>query len=223
MWGSVSWSTSCKYGFRHVRIHLIRPRCQVLGRSEIRPLYENTATNPLPRSNGCNNRLLHDPNWCSKLDVRQRPKHLHTTSNQRVHMPARSCALQWKYPMGCRRTRRILRSQRDIPHPRLLLPYWCHSSNNSLAIRTQPQGQHNPQDQPPRPIRLTIMDSSCHWSQLLRLGTRMLHIQLCDSTEGISLVGEIHHDAKCSAGFWTRLWSCCGVLWIRFSGIDGWI
>ena len=130
-------STGRKYGLCNIRLHLLRPRNQILGRSQIRTLHEDPTTNPLPRPNGSHHHLKLHSNRRPELDVCQRLGDLYTTSSQRLCLPPRTRTFQRLDPMGRRRTRRILRSKRHLSLSSMVLPVWRHRAYNPLALRAQ--------------------------------------------------------------------------------------
>lgn len=168
---SLSWSTSCEHGFRDIRLHLFSSRHQVFCRPQTRPLHEDSTSNTLPRPNGSHHNIKLYSNRRTQLDVRQRLWDLHYTSSKRLRLPPRTCPLQRLHSLGRRRPRRILRTKRHLSFPSMVFPLWRHNTNHPLALRTQPQEKHRSKDQPPRPLRLVVMDPTRYRTELLCLGS----------------------------------------------------
>lgn len=125
--------------------------------------------------------------------------------------------------MGCSRTRRILWSKRNIPRACMVLPHRGHRTNYPVALRTQQEEEHRPKNQPPRPLWQPQLDPTSHRSELLRLGSRLLYLQLRHPQEGNGMVGQVHHDPERGAGFGIGIWFGGGVLWVCVPGLDEWI
>ena len=90
-----------------------------------------------------------------------------------------------------------------------------------MALCAEPKEEYCPQDQPSRLIWKSQLDSTRDWSQLLRLGSGLLHLQLRHQKEGKCLVGKVHNDSECSAGLGIGVWAGGGILWVRVPRIDG--
>ena len=216
-------STCSQHGLRNIWLYLLRTRHKILRRPKTRSLHENPSPSPLLGTNGSHSRCLSNPNRRPELDVPQRPRHLHTRCNQWLHLSSRARPLQRQHPLGRRRTRRILRPKRHVPHPRMVFPLRCHRAHRPLALRSQTEKEYSPQDQPPRSLRQPKLDPARHWAQLLRLGTGVLYLQLLDSAPSYGLVGEIHDDFERRARLGTGVWTGGCFLWICVPRLDEWI
>lgn len=207
-------------GLRHILLHLLRPRNQIRLRPQTRPLHENPAPTPLQGPNRRHPRLQHRSDRRPELDVHLHPQHLHSRSNQRLHLPHRPCPFQRFHPLGRSRPATLLRRGRPLPTSDLGLPNRLHRASPDLARRPpRHRRERMAQNQPPRPLRQSELDTARHRPQLLRLGTRLFPLQLALAPARSGLVGEIHNDAFRGAGFGAGVRSPGGVLWLLVSGV----
>jgi len=128
-------SSSREHGVCHILLHQLGAGYQVLFRSQTRPLHEDSPTPPLLRSDGCHTRIQYHPNWCIELDVRVHSKHLHSTSDQWLHLPHCKGTLQRQYSMGCCWSAEVLRNRGTLQTTCMGVLSWGNCSDRGVADR----------------------------------------------------------------------------------------
>ncbi len=134
---SVETAETDLVGIRHILLHQLSPRYQVLIRPQIGPLYEDPPQAPFQGPNGRHPRLQRHPDWGTELDVQLHTKHLHPRGYQWFQLPLSSRTLQRQYFVGCRWTAALLWGGRSVSATGLGVSCWVRSSDYCMADRTQ--------------------------------------------------------------------------------------
>lgn len=131
----LSGASSSQHGFRNLLLHKLCARSQVLFRPQTRPLHEDSATTPLFSPDGRHPRIKLHADWCSELDVRIYPQHLHSASHERLHLPHRESPFQRQHFVGRRRSSAILRTRSALQTTYLGVSGRSNRTDRLVALR----------------------------------------------------------------------------------------